>query len=168
MRLKRFFWIAPTTVLLIVSQAFRLNFPVPLAVSPVVAQTFSAQAQTAQNRKDEAQRLYQRGMAQFNKGQFREALEAFQQVLDVYRSLGEHQAEAATLSHIGSANLNLGQYQQALESYQKALIIVQEIGDRKGEGAILSGMGLVGCQGSFDKLNRSGYPNGEPLTDAKG
>lgn len=57
MRSKRFFGIAPTTLLLIISQTFRLNFPMPLAASPVVAQTSDV-------RKTEADQLFQQGFQQ--------------------------------------------------------------------------------------------------------
>ncbi|HEY9665493.1 MAG TPA: hypothetical protein V6C91_01750, partial [Coleofasciculaceae cyanobacterium] len=50
--------------------------PLTLKFEPLVAQ-----AQTIEYRKAEAVRLYQEGVRQFNKSQFLEALETFQQVL---------------------------------------------------------------------------------------
>jgi outer membrane protein assembly factor BamD (BamD/ComL family) len=43
----------------------------------------SAQAQTVQNRKDEADRLYDVGTQQLNKGQYREALQPLEQALAI-------------------------------------------------------------------------------------
>lgn len=51
----------------------------------------SAQAQTTQERSEEAVQLYQLGVQQYEKGQFREALKTFEQVLGITRAIGDHQ-----------------------------------------------------------------------------
>jgi hypothetical protein len=86
MRLKRFFWIAPTTLLLIASQTCRLNFPVPVAASPVVAQTSDA-------RKAEADRLLEQGLQQHQASQFQAAIQSGQQALVIYRELKDRNGE---------------------------------------------------------------------------
>ena len=97
-----------------------------------------AQAQTRQQQHDEALRLYQVGVQQLNKGQFREAFETFQTVLGIVREIRERQSEGAVLSSIGSVYNSLGQYPQALESYKQALAIHKEVGNKAGEGTTLN------------------------------
>jgi CHAT domain-containing protein/Tfp pilus assembly protein PilF len=103
----------------------------------------SAQTQTREERRNEAQRLNELGIQLLSKGQFREALKTFQQALDIFREIGERPGEGATLSNIGAVYSNLGQYPQALKNYQQALAIHQEIDDKAGEGTTLSNIGVV-------------------------
>ncbi|MBD2003868.1 MULTISPECIES: CHAT domain-containing protein [Cyanophyceae] len=110
--------------------------PLTLKFEPLVAQ-----AQTTQDRKAEALRLYQEGSQQFNRGQFQEALQAAQQALVIFREIGDRQGEANSLMGLGGAYGYLGQYQQAIESYQQALAIQRELGDRRGEAYSLGGLG---------------------------
>lgn len=99
MRLKQFFWIAPTTALLIVSQTFRLNFPVSFAVSPVVAQTSDV-------RRAEADRLFQKGLQQAQTSQSQAAIQSWQQALAIYREISDRQGEGAALGNLGLAYLD--------------------------------------------------------------
>ncbi|MBD1929083.1 tetratricopeptide repeat protein [Trichocoleus sp. FACHB-90] len=112
--------------------------PLTLKFEPLVAQ-----AQTTQYRKAEAQRLYEEGRQELNRGQFQEALQTFQQVSVIFREIGDRQGEAYSLGSLGSAYGALGQYQQALEFYQQALAIQREIGDRRGEAYSLGGLGTT-------------------------
>ena len=134
MRLKRFFWIAPTTVLLIVSQTFRLNFPVPFVTSRVVAQTSDA-------RKAEADRLFQQGLQQGQTSQFQAALESFHQALAIYREIGDRQREGRTLSNLAEVYLLLGNSAKTIEYLQQSLPLLREIGDRLGEARSLGSLG---------------------------
>ncbi|HAJ64682.1 MAG TPA: hypothetical protein DCP31_40135, partial [Cyanobacteria bacterium UBA8543] len=65
-----------------------------------------AQAQTAEQRRDEALRLNQLGLQQLNQGQFREALETFQSALVIFREIGDRQNEGVTLNNIGEVYRN--------------------------------------------------------------
>jgi CHAT domain-containing protein/Flp pilus assembly protein TadD len=102
-----------------------------------------AQAQTREQRNNEAVRLYQVGFQQLSQGQFREALETFEQVLVIAREIGNRQVEGVTLNNIGLVYNNLGQYPQALEFYQQALAIAKVIGDKAMKGMTLNNIGLV-------------------------
>ena len=102
-----------------------------------------AQAPTREQRNDEALRLYQVGVKQYQQSQFREALETFQSVLVIVRAIGERQGEGAALDYMGEVYRNLGQYPKALEYYQQALAIRQKIGHKAGEGTTLSNIGSV-------------------------
>src|SRR4028119_2409568 len=116
MRLKRFFWIAPTTVLLIASQTFRVNFPVPFAVSPVVAQTSDV-------RKAEADRLLEQGYQQFQTRQIEAALRSCQQALIIYREIKDRKGESLALAILGITygHEGLQDYPKAIEYYQQLL-----------------------------------------------
>ena len=119
-----------------------------VVISPPLPPLFNlsatvVQAQTPQNRTAEALQLYREGMQQLNRGQFREALETFEQVLVIVRELGDRSSEGRTLNNIGGVYDNLGEYQQALSYYQQALAIRRELGDRSGEGTTLNNIGGV-------------------------
>jgi tetratricopeptide (TPR) repeat protein len=131
MRLKRFFWIASTTVLLIVSQTFRLNFSMPLAASPVVAQTSDA-------RKAEAARLLQQGNQQLQTSQFEAAKQSFQQALAIYREMGDspnsdsfasRTGEGKALVYLGLAYFALQDYAKVIDYMEPGLAIAQAIND---------------------------------------
>jgi CHAT domain-containing protein/Flp pilus assembly protein TadD len=136
MRLKRFFWIAPTTVLLIVSQTFQLSFPLPFAASPVVAQTSNV-------RKAEADRLFQQGLQQGQTRQIHAAIQSFQQALAIYREIGDRKEEAITLAFLGGAYDLQRDLPRAIEFYQQSLAIAREIGEREEEGKLLVSLGLA-------------------------
>ncbi|MFZ1025588.1 MAG: tetratricopeptide repeat protein [Limnoraphis robusta] len=110
--------------------------PNVLSESPVLAQT-------QQQRQAEADRLFNQGIQQGKTSQFREALQSFQQALEIYREIGNRQGEANSLGNLGITYRSLGQYQKAIEFYQQQLTIAREIGDRKGEGASLNNLGIA-------------------------
>ncbi len=102
----------------------------------------------AQNVVDEITGLVKRGNQQLDRGQFQEALETFQQLLNIVRALRSRQSavinlEGMTLELIGRVYTELQQYPQALQSYQQALRIAQATEDKKQEGSILNGIGEV-------------------------
>ncbi len=86
---------------------------------------------------DEGGRFNKRGVDAFNQGQHREALNYFQQALDIIREVGDRAGEGATLNNIGFVYDSQGLYDQALEAYQDALVIAREIGNRPLEETIL-------------------------------
>ncbi|WP_413167836.1 tetratricopeptide repeat protein [Capilliphycus salinus ALCB114379] len=108
--------------------------PNVLSESPVLAQT-------QQQRKIEADRLLNQGIQQGKTSQFREALQSFQQALEIYGEIGNRQGEAASLNNLGIAYYGLGQYHQAIEFYQQSLTIARKIGDRRGEANSLGNLG---------------------------
>ncbi len=103
----------------------------------------SAQAQTASNRKAEADRLLEQGNKQYKVSQFQAALQYYQQALTIYREIGDRNGVGSSLNNLGSAYDALGQYQNAIQFYQQSLAIKREIGDRSGEGVTLSNIGLL-------------------------
>ncbi|BAY99870.1 TPR repeat-containing protein [Tolypothrix tenuis PCC 7101] len=118
----------------------------------VVANLTLAQAQTAQNQKDEADRLNKQGIQQYSRGQFQEALATFQQALDIQKQIGDRSGVGATLNNIGLVYSRLGQYSKALEHYQQALAISQQINDQTGEGITFNNIGdIYSSQGKYPK-----------------
>ncbi|MGB7440271.1 MAG: CHAT domain-containing protein [Coleofasciculaceae cyanobacterium] len=102
-----------------------------------------AQESTTQDRKVEAERLYREGIEQFNRGQFREALQIFQEALVIVRKIGELQDEGKILNNLGVIYRRLGEYSEALTAYQSALVIYRKLGNRLDEGVTLSNIGLI-------------------------
>jgi len=102
-----------------------------------------AQGQTTEERRAESIRLNREGLQLSNRGQFREALEKFQQALAIVREMDERQGEGAILSNLGTVYIDLGQYTEAIEYFQQALAIDKEVGDGVGEGRTLSSLGEV-------------------------
>jgi CHAT domain-containing protein/Flp pilus assembly protein TadD len=98
-------------------------------------------AQTQEERKAEADRLYQQGIQQYNKSQFREAFQSWQKALIIYREIGDRHGVASSLDNLGIAYRSLGQYQKAIEYHQQSLAIKQEIGDRQGVASSLGNLG---------------------------
>ncbi|MBD2384210.1 CHAT domain-containing protein [Cylindrospermum sp. FACHB-282] len=121
--------------------------PLPLiSLSPL-----TAQAQTYQQQKNQALRLYQLGIQQFNQGQFQEALKTFEQGLVIVRQIRERRGEGVILNEIGGVYRSLGEYAKALEFLQQALAIYKQIDDKASEGGTLNNIGLV-----YNKLGE--YP----------
>ncbi len=99
------------------------------------------------DRASEAIALYQLGIQQYRKGQLKEALITFQQVLPIAkefkdRTQGRNLAGAA-LSNIGLIYDDRAQYPKAIEYYQQSLAVKKEVGDRAGQATTLNNIGLV-------------------------
>ncbi|NER20743.1 MAG: tetratricopeptide repeat protein [Symploca sp. SIO1C2] len=136
-RLKKFLSLFLTTSLLC------LGSHLLPTVSSIPTAQILAQAQATQDRADEAQRLYQTGVEQLNRGQFGEALETFKQVLVIFQEIGNRVEEGNTLNNLGAVYSKLGKYQQALNYFQQSLAISQKIGARSVQGATLNNLGEV-------------------------
>ncbi|NMF59543.1 CHAT domain-containing protein [Pseudanabaena yagii] len=109
---------------------------------PIQAQISEfAQAQSAQDRKSEADRLLDLGNQQYNKSYYQESIQSYQSALEIYRTLKDSNNEGSTLNNLGNVYYSLGQYQKALDFYQQSLAILQQTGDRQGEGTALNNLG---------------------------
>ncbi|MGB3401355.1 MAG: tetratricopeptide repeat protein [Microcoleaceae cyanobacterium] len=116
-------------------------------LSPIVPinilSEFHVLAQTPGEQKAEADQLLEQGIRQYKISKFREALQSFQQALEIYQEIGDHNGEADSLNSLGVVYSNLGQYQKAIEYYQQSLPIFQQIGNRNGEALALNNLGEV-------------------------
>jgi len=106
-----------------------------LAQNPTL-DTSSFIREQADQLEKEARDLYIRGDRQA-------ALEKLNQLLLLYRQIGDRAGEGRMLSNIGTIHRSLGQYPQALEAQQQALTIARETGDRPSEGVILGNIGTI-------------------------
>ena len=101
----------------------------------------TAQAQTSQDQKTEADKLLEQGNQQFQRSQYKDAIQSWQQALVIYQQLKDHKGETNSLNNLGNAYNQLGQYPKAIEFYRQSLAIFREIGDIAGEGLTLSNIG---------------------------
>lgn len=108
----------------------------------LISQAF-AQTQTSDNRKVEANKLFQEGVQQYRRGEYPKALQTYQRVLEMRRQMGDKAGIGQTLNNIGLIYNGLQQNDKALEILQQALTIRKEIKDRAGEGETLDILGGV-------------------------
>ncbi|MEH2033518.1 MAG: tetratricopeptide repeat protein [Nostoc sp.] len=127
-------WITPPLLLVL--------FPYLLPIHSYILST-SAQAQTSQGPKAEADKLLQQGIQQLNTSQFGAALQSWQQALKLYQQIKDRQSEGKALGNLGLAYLSLGNYAKAIEYQQQLLAIAREIKDRQSEGKALGNLGLA-------------------------
>ena len=114
-----------------------------LVIIPLIAgsggcfpdQTLPTPSSTASS--DALSNLNKRGGDALNQGQYREALNDFQQALAIAREVGNRAGEGATLNNIGLVYDHLGLNEQALENYNKGLVIAREIGYKPLEETVL-------------------------------
>ncbi|MBD2086075.1 tetratricopeptide repeat protein [Coleofasciculus sp. FACHB-542] len=83
------------------------------------------------------------GNAYNSLGQYRLAIDYYQQSLAIFREIGDRQREAASLGNLGIAYDSLGQYQLAIDYRQQSLAIFREIGNRQGEANSLLSFGIA-------------------------
>ena len=112
-------------------------------VSPHDLSSMKAQAQTTQDRKAEADRLFNQGNQQYRISQFEAALQSYQQALNIYREIKFRQGELWALGSTGRAYQALGKYDKAIDVLLQTLAIAREIKDRRGEGQALGGLGIA-------------------------
>jgi len=72
-----------------------------------------------------------------------EAIQLYQQRLELARATADRAGEAATLSNIGAVYHGLGDRQQAMRFFNQALPILRDVGNRAGEATTLNNIGLV-------------------------
>jgi tetratricopeptide (TPR) repeat protein len=85
-----------------------ITVAVPLLPLPI-AQQGIAQDASSEDRQADADNLLQQGIQQHQISQFREALQSWQQALEIYREIGDRAGEGTTLNNLGSAYADLGQ-----------------------------------------------------------
>lgn len=116
--------------------AYILGSLPPLPLIPFLGSSVVI-AQSVDERRAEADRLLQQGVQHYQTNQLDDALESFQQALEIYREIGDRTGEGKTLGTLGQFYRKLYSYYQALVSFQQALIIFRELGDRTREAATL-------------------------------
>ena len=130
-----------TSCLLLVVMAEQPSLSRPADVR-LLAPTYTLLSQADEQRL-EAERLFQQGSQQYQRGQYSEAIASWQQALEIYRASGDFVGESVALNYLGITYSALGQYTQALDYYGQALEIAGEIGDRQREAGALSNLGNI-------------------------
>ena len=121
-------------------------------VSPPDILLMNAQAQTTQDRKAEADRLFKQGNQQYEVSQFNAALQSWQQALTVYQEIKDRQSEGRSLGNLGLAYYSSDKYDKALDYFQQFLAIARDIKDRESEGKAIGYLGLAYQNlGKYDK-----------------
>lgn len=123
------------TIIIFLSTAF-VSLKTPLSDSIAIAQTFNSKTT-----KTKGEDLYQQGKKKYRAGNFREALQLWQQALTIYRQNGDRLHESETLTNMGFAYANLSNYKQALEYSQQGLNVARAISQRNLESLALYSMG---------------------------
>ncbi len=111
-------WLLPVTWLMVNGAVL---------ISAVTLLPASAQAQTVDGRRVEADRLLQQGIQQTQNGQYQTAIQSFEQALIIYRQVKHQPGEGAALIGLGTANLGLGNSPKAVELLQQALALAQKL-----------------------------------------
>jgi CHAT domain-containing protein/tetratricopeptide (TPR) repeat protein len=91
----------------------------------------------------EANRLFQQGAEQFGTGYFRDALQTYQQVLEIRRNLNDKAGVAETLTRMGEVRANLSEYDTAISTLNQALALHKEVNNRAGEAEAINYIGFV-------------------------
>jgi len=108
-------------------------------------------ARAAESRREEADVLYNLGIAHYFWGQSASSRAYAEQALGIYREIGDRMGEGKALDDIGVAFLIQGEYDQARAIFEEELRICRETGDRELEQFALIYLGTV-----FDQLGS--YP----------
>jgi len=136
MGFQKYILLALITALLTIGESCGVNFQLRFLDSAAVAQTTN-------NRKTEAYRLFEQGNKQFYTSQFKQALQSWKQSLAIYKEIGNRQGVANSLGSLGNAYYSLGDYKKAIDYLEQSLAISKEIGNRQGVANSLGSLGNV-------------------------
>ncbi len=98
-----------------------------------------------------AQALNIKGLVEFDRGSYDEALEFHLKALALRERLGDKRAQARSLNNIGIVYRHQGKYELAVEYYTKSLVLKESIGDKKGMASSMSNIATVySLQGKYE------------------
>lgn len=100
-------------------------------------------AQTKSDRVAEGNRLIQQGFQQYRSGQYKNAIQTWQQALEICQALNDRNAEAEILINLGTVYSALYRYEQSLAQFQKSLVIFQELNNPKGVARVLASQATI-------------------------
>ncbi len=76
-------------------------------------------------------------------GEYDNALNYYEQSLEIAHELSDRKEEGAILNNIDEIYIHQGKNEKALEYCKQSLTIMQEINDREGEGVTLNNIGMI-------------------------
>ncbi|MCK5776837.1 MAG: tetratricopeptide repeat protein, partial [Bacteroidales bacterium] len=100
--------------------------------------------------KDMAKALNTLGASLYLRGRLNEAMEYYQQGLEIREAIGDKVGVGNSLNNIGNIYYSKGNYSKTIEYYNKSLKIEEELGDIKGVAGSLINIGNL-----YDKLGNS-------------
>jgi tetratricopeptide (TPR) repeat protein len=106
----------------VIAKANDLDRPDPLLQQMIIPQNSGTQSLT----RNQADRLLQLGQEQMQAGSVLEAVRSWQKALQLYRQIGDSQAEALTLSYLGPTYQQLGRMSEAENAFRSQLAIARD------------------------------------------
>ena len=79
--------------------------------------------------------------------EFKQAIEAHERALVIFRGRGDRQHEGMVLHNLGDALQEVRRIDEAGDSYRQALVISSELGDRHSEAKLLNYLGRALAKG---------------------
>lgn len=113
------------------------------AVPETIAHPLLSQASSRSTRRDEAGRLLDQGIEQYQTRQYEAAIASWQAALEIFRAIGNRQGEAFALLNQGDAYLEISRYEDAIQVYNEALPIFRDRKDQKREAKALTHQGIA-------------------------
>jgi len=83
------------------------------------------------------------GIALYLTGEYQQALEMYQQSMEIKEKLGDQRGIAGTLHNIANLHYETGEYEQALEKYQRSMEIKEKLGDQSGIAHTLHQIAMI-------------------------
>jgi tetratricopeptide (TPR) repeat protein len=93
------------------------------------------------DRKAEADRLLEQGIAQRQISEYRNAIQFDLKALNICIEIKDLNCEGRALNGLGLAYVSLGHYQKAIDYHKQSLSIAKQIGALNGEQALLNNLG---------------------------
>lgn len=130
--------------LLISSLVVTASYTLPVAANSSLDTNFIGGSNNAiQNPAIQATELFKQGVQQYRNYQYQDALNTYQQVLKIYREVGDEAGEARTLHNLGIISFYLKEPAQAIELLQQSLNIREKINDRVGTARSLDNISKI-------------------------
>ena len=121
-------------------------------VSPPDLALMTVQAQTAEERKAEEDRILKSCRDNLNAQKFQGALLACKQALKDFEKTDNLRGQGIALTNIGNVYNALNQYQKAIDNFQQALKTIREVKDKRVEAIALGNLGNAYFSlGKYDK-----------------
>ena len=96
--------------------------------------------------KSKADTLVENGKKKCEEGRGGDALEIFNQALDIYRQNGDADGEITALGYIAAIYHSLNKPENSVETYKSLLKIFEGLHDVVAQGKVLNNIGLISAR----------------------